>query len=110
MGTILITEQQDESSETIGSNSFGAMNITPVTVINYFHYNDIVVFSLDSTGAADWFQTLRKKQTSDNDFGYYLSYGLMIGPQSLFLFYNDVVSSQHRLSMYELKINSDNKQ
>jgi hypothetical protein len=101
-GVLLVTESQSQNTETVGGNTYGGFGMNTLMTITYYHYNDITVFSVDSNGTGQWYQVLRKKQTSDNDGGYYLSYGLLIGPQALYFFYNDQLNSENSLSAYSL--------
>lgn len=108
-GIVLMTESQWRSTEYIGSPGMGAFGVSNSMLVNYFHYNDILVFSLDSTGAATWHQVLRKRQSSDNDNGFYLGFGLFTGANNMYLFYNDRVLNQQTLSAYILETNGTNR-
>ncbi|HZG01579.1 MAG TPA: hypothetical protein VEY71_11275 [Chitinophagales bacterium] len=108
-GVIFVTESQSEYSETLSSTRMSTMGSGPGLVTNHFYYNDLVVFATDSNGAALWSQVLRKKQQSDNDGGYYLSYGLLVGPRELWMVYNDRVSGENNLSAYAVSGTGENK-
>lgn len=108
-GVIFFTESQWRSTEYIGSPGIGAFGISNTMLVTYFHFNEIIAFSLDSTGAASWYQILRKKQASDNDNGFYLSYGLFTGADKIYLFYNDRVLSQQTLSAYVIDTDGNNR-
>lgn len=108
-GILLFTESQWRSTEYIGSPGVGAFGISNTMLVTYFHFNDILVFSIDSTGAAKWYQVLRKKQSSDNDNGFYLSFGIYTGADKIYLFYNDRVLSQLTLSAYILDTEGNNR-
>lgn len=108
-GILFFTESQWRSTEYIGSPGIGAFGVSNSMLVTYFHYNEIIAFSLDSTGAATWYQILRKRQASDNDNGFYLSYGIFTGADNVYLFYNDRVLSQQTLSAYLLDIDGNNR-
>jgi hypothetical protein len=108
-GIILVTESQWRSTEYIGSPGMGAFGVSNSMLITYYHYNDIIVFSLDSAGAATWYQILRKRQASDNNNGLYLSYGLFTGADNMYLFYNDQVLNQQTMSAYIIDTNGNNR-
>lgn len=50
-----------------------------------YHYDDIVVFSVDSLGHLQWFHIIPKAQTGTADTE--LSYGLLVGPKALYFLY-----------------------
>ncbi|MCX7606471.1 MAG: hypothetical protein N2170_04285 [Bacteroidia bacterium] len=50
-----------------------------------YHYDDIVIFAVDSLGRLDWFRVIPKSQTGTSDTE--LSYALVVGPERLFFFY-----------------------
>lgn len=107
-GFIFFTESQSQHSETVASSRFNTMG-GPAMVTDHYYYNEVVAFSMDSLGGVEWYRVLRKKQQSDNDGGYYLSYGLLTGPRQLWLVYNDRVSGENNLSTYGISANGDNK-
>jgi len=107
-GALFVTETQTQYSENLTANRFTPMGGSGM-ITNHFFFNDLVVFSVDSAGAPQWYQVLRKKQQSDNDGGFYLSYGLLIGPRQLWLLYNDRVGGANNLSGYSVSGTGDNK-
>ncbi|MCS7188639.1 MAG: hypothetical protein RMJ66_02460 [Bacteroidia bacterium] len=50
-----------------------------------YHYEDIVIFAIDSAGRLEWFRVIPKAQTGSTDTE--LSYGLLVGPTHLYFFY-----------------------
>jgi hypothetical protein len=108
-GAIFVTEAQTQYSENLAAGRFNTMGAGPGMITNHFYFNDLVVFSMDSTGKPEWSQVLRKKQQSDNDEGYYLSYGLLIGPRQLWMVYNDRVGGANNLSGYSVSGTGENK-
>ena len=59
------------------------------TCTYYYHYNDVVIVSIDRDGDIEWASKLPKRQTSVNDGGYYSSYVSMVTNENLYLIYND---------------------
>ncbi|GDX47734.1 hypothetical protein LBMAG25_05520 [Bacteroidota bacterium] len=108
-GIIMLTESQWRSTEYIGAPGMGAFGVNNSMLITYFHYNDILAFAFDSIGSAQWYQVLRKRQSSDNDNGFYLGFSLFTGPDNMYLFYNDRVLSQQTLSAYIIDTNGNNR-
>ncbi|GIV24898.1 MAG: hypothetical protein KatS3mg026_0590 [Bacteroidia bacterium] len=50
-----------------------------------YHYEDIVVFAVDSLGQLEWWRVVPKSQAGTSDTE--LSYGLLVGPTRLYFFY-----------------------
>ncbi|MCS7162881.1 MAG: hypothetical protein NZ958_06125 [Bacteroidia bacterium] len=50
-----------------------------------YHYEDIVVFAVDSLGNLEWFRIIPKSQAGTSDTE--LSYALLVGPRHLYFFY-----------------------
>lgn len=50
-----------------------------------YHYEDVVVFAVDSLGRLEWWQVVPKEQAGSSDTE--LSYGLLVGPEKLYFFY-----------------------
>lgn len=56
---------------------------------NYYYYNDIVAFCIDSSGRLRWEQRIPKTQVSINDYGPFSSYASFIDSTSLNFIFND---------------------
>ena len=50
-----------------------------------YHYDDVLIFSVDSIGELQWVRILPKAQSSANSTE--LSYGLLVGPEAVYLIY-----------------------
>lgn len=50
-----------------------------------YHFDDIVIFAVDSLGNLEWFRVISKSQVGTSDAE--LSYGLLIGPTRIYIFY-----------------------
>lgn len=65
-------------------------NGMPITISkNLYHFDEILLFCIDSTGAFVWKKSINKKQTSENDYGYYSSVVVGVMPHQIDLFFND---------------------
>jgi hypothetical protein len=60
---------------------------------NYYYYNDIVAFCIDTNGQLRWEQRIPKIQVSINDYGPYSSYASFIDGSSLHFIFNDSKSN-----------------
>lgn len=59
------------------------------TISYAYHYNDLIVVSVDSTGMVEWTKRIPKRQFSVNDNGPYSSYALSWDGESLDIVFND---------------------
>lgn len=60
---------------------------------NYYYYNDIVAFCIDTAGSLRWEQRIPKTQVSINDYGPYSSYCSYLDNQSFNFIFNDAASN-----------------
>jgi hypothetical protein len=107
-GAILVTESESVSSESYTSNNYGAFGLTSGFTVNYYHFDDIAIFSFLPDGSLDWKQVLHKKQATEGDGGYYSSYIMVIGTSMLQFIYNDVINGQ--TSVADFMIDATGKQ
>lgn len=73
----------------------------------YYHYNDIIVVSVDPDGQIEWATKVSKRQTSANDGGYFSSFAHMVTDGKLYFIFNDTkknleVERQGRYFNYSL--------
>ncbi|HEU4717257.1 MAG TPA: hypothetical protein VFU15_05470 [Bacteroidia bacterium] len=55
----------------------------------YYYYNDIIVISIDSSGAISWAKKIPKYQVSRNDGGYYSSFAFAVSGDRMYFMFND---------------------
>lgn len=55
----------------------------------YYHYNDVIVYKINSEGEFEWVKKIPKTQITANDYGYYSSISNYINEQNLVFFFND---------------------
>ncbi|MBA2423095.1 MAG: hypothetical protein H0V61_07705 [Chitinophagales bacterium] len=101
-GAILVAESETVSSESFTTSNYGAFGISSGFTVNYYHYDDIAVFSFQHDGKLEWKQILHKKQATEGDGGYYSSFVTMIAPTSLHFIYNDVSNGQTNVAGYTI--------
>lgn len=78
------------------------------TCTYYYHYNDVIVVSVDPDGQIEWATKVSKRQTSANDGGYFSSFALMVTRDNLHLVFNDTrknleVDKQGKYYNYDLR-------
>jgi hypothetical protein len=59
------------------------------TYVKEYHYNDLIVYKLDSLGDMEWARRVPKKQVSTEDSKKYLSVTYALTQNNLHVFYND---------------------
>ena len=104
-GSILVAEQYfvREIGTGYGYNS------DPVQF--KYHYNDIVVVSIDPVGDIEWATKIPKRQVSLDDGGYYSSFAMMMRKGNLHFIYNDHklnIEEQRTSNLKNFKLDDDN--
>lgn len=83
-GDLIILAEQYYMYEINTTDSRGMSQI-----INYYNYNDCIVYSISSDGKLNWLRKIPKKQESVNDFGQLSSILCYINGGKMHLFFND---------------------
>ena len=103
-GGILITEAISVSSESYAGSNYGTFGISSGFTVNYYHYDEMAVFSFNGSGILKWKQILHKKQGTEGDGGYYSSFATIISPDALHFIYNDVQNGQTTVGGYNIDV------
>lgn len=103
-GGILVAESVSVSSESYNNSGYGTFGISSGFTVNYYHYDDIAVFSFKNDGTLNWKQILHKKQATEGDGGYYSSFATVISPAALHFIYNDVQNGQTSVGAYNIDV------
>ncbi len=61
--------------------------------INYFYYDDLICYKIDSLGKFEWFTKIEKEQISSNDYGYFSSIISYVSEGKMNLFFNDNIQN-----------------
>jgi hypothetical protein len=83
-GVILIAEQTYEDVICFFDNRTGLQ-----TCNTHYHYNDIIVISINPDGNVAWTRKIPKQQETINDDGLFSSYLLYQRNQTLYMLFND---------------------
>jgi hypothetical protein len=67
-----------------------------------YHYDNVVIISVNEDGQADWSQILKKDQTSLDDEGLYSSIATMLSPDNLTIFYNADIGRNNEVISFKL--------
>lgn len=71
---------------------------------NYYYYNDIVAFCIDTNGQLRWEQRIPKIQVSVNDYGPYSSYASFLNDNNLNFIFNDSRSNYNNEGIFNSQI------
>jgi hypothetical protein len=97
--TIIIAERY--FSDTY-SDQFWANGVPISTTRRLYNYDELVVFCLDSLGNINWNTLIRKKQTSEEDFGYFSSILTTVTPNFISIIFNEKISSVKDVVEYKI--------
>ncbi len=104
-GLILIAENTYNTTQTVEIPNYYSPAFPTIRTYTYLHKDDLFVQAFNTNGEAQWHQLIRKKQTSENDAGFYSSYGLLKGKNSIRLVYNETIEEQADLVSHTIKAN-----
>jgi len=62
-----------------------------------YHFDDVVVISIDDTGEAEWSAVIDKDQISMDDGGYYSSFCSLLNSEELIVLFNDDISRDNQV-------------
>ncbi len=99
-GALLIGEAMHTSDYNMPRTSFDTYFNSTST--NY-NYEDIVVLSINPDGSLLWGEVLNKRQQSEEDGGYYSSFGIVNVNEYLSFVFNENISSKTNLNHYLVK-------
>lgn len=68
--------------------------------VNVYYFNDILVLSTLPDGSLDWHNVLRKKQVSEDDEGFFSSYGVLTMDGKLRFVYNEEIFYKTNINEY----------
>ena len=68
---------------------------------NYYYYNDIVAFCIDTNGQLRWEQRIPKIQVSINDYGPFSSYASFMDSTSLNFIFNDTETNYDENGLFK---------
>ncbi len=96
-GMLLIAESSfiNESSQY---NTYYQMYTTTYN----FHYENVLVFSINADGTMDWECVLRKNQESENDNAFYSSYSVNVEADNVYLIYNKNIRRRSEIVAFRI--------
>ena len=99
-GALFVGETYYTSSKTVPRSSFDTFNVRQAG-LNY-HYNDLVVLSINPDGSLLWDEVLKKRQYSEEDKGYYSSFGMVNSGNALNFIFNEEISNNTNVNNYKM--------
>lgn len=102
-GIIFLAESYSISTEAFNSPGYGNFGGTTSLTVNYYHFDEVLAFSISDTGGVEWNQVIHKKQQTESDGGIFSSFALVIAPAQLILVFNDFSGGMDVLSTFTLQ-------
>lgn len=102
-GALLMGEVQYTSSRTVGASSYYSLYQRDFSQVTSYFHDDIIVLSINPDGGLLWSKVLKKKQQSEQDEGYFSSFGMVNSRQAVHLIFNETVSFKSTMSQYVLQ-------
>ncbi len=109
-GALIVAESAYSTSRNVTRSSFDTYYNSRRTmeVTNYYH-DDIIVLSIHPDGSLFWDNVLRKKQYSEDDDGYFSSFGVVNVRSALNLIFNEEITKNTTVNGYVLDAKGDYK-
>ena len=105
-GALFIGETYYTTNRSVPRSSFDTFN-TRQMGLNY-HYNDLVVLSVNPDGSLLWDEVLKKRQYSEEDKGYYSSFGMANSGNSLNIIFNEEISNNTNINNFKIESTGNN--
>ncbi len=108
-GLLMIAECFYIEKQAYNAYTSGIQGVAPQTTIfrNIYHYDEVLVFSIEPDATIDWWQVITKNQNSINDDGYNLSISTLVKKEMVFVFFN--LNYHNSNEIMEYSINSNGK-
>jgi hypothetical protein len=103
-GALIVGEYYDKTIENYDYTNYDPYYgyRTSTRQLEFYEYNDILLLSVDATGAMDWSNIIRKKQQSKEDRGVSSSFGLLNSQRFMYFIFNEDITQNSNVLMYAL--------
>ncbi len=101
-GAVLVAESEFVTTETRAAPGFYPSMFYSTVTYSYYHYNDIMVFSIHPDGTIHWDKILRKRQFSEGDDGFYSSFLLSFNRDKMHFIFNEEIGFNANVLDYSL--------
>lgn len=99
-GALIITERNRQLERRSAASRTQILSDYGIRPLVDYHYDELVVFSVQPNGEPHWSNILHKKQYSQDDGGVYSGFFLMENPRSLRFLFNDEIRFENTVSEY----------
>ena len=103
-GALLVSEYYDKTVESYEFTNYDPYYgyRTSTRQVEFYEYDDILLFSIKPDGTPSWDNVVRKKQISREDRGVNSSYAIVNGKQEVIFIFNEDVEQNSNVLQYEL--------
>ncbi len=103
-GALLVAEYYDKTVENYEYTNYDPYYgyRTTSRQVEFYEYDDILLFSIRPNGVPDWNSVIRKKQVSREDRGVNSSYAIVNSKQKLTFIFNEDVEQNSNVLEYEM--------
>ncbi len=103
-GALLISEYYDKTVESYEYTNYDPYYgyRTSTRQVEFYEYDDLLVFSIKPDGTPSWDNVVRKKQISREDRGVNSSYAFVNSKQKILFIFNEDVEQNSNVLQYEL--------
>jgi hypothetical protein len=104
-GALLVAEYYDKTVENYEYTNYDPYYgyRTSTRQVEFYEYDDILLFSIKPDGTPTWDNVIRKKQISREDRGINSSYALLNSRQKLYFIFNENVEQNSNVLQYEME-------
>ncbi len=104
-GALLVAEYYDKTVESYEYTNYDPYYgyRTSTRQVEFYEYDDILLFSIKPDGTPDWNNVIRKKQISREDRGVNSSYAIINSKQQITFIFNEDVEQNSNVLQYEME-------
>jgi hypothetical protein len=102
-GALMVAEYYDKTVENYEYTNYDPYYgyRTSSRQVEFYEYDDILLFSIQPNGSPNWNTVIRKKQLSREDRGVNSSYAILKGKEKLIFIFNEDVEQNSNVLQYE---------
>ncbi len=103
-GALMVAEYYDKTVENYEYTNYDPYYgyRTSTRQVEFYEYDDILLFSIQPNGVPSWNNVIRKKQVSREDKGVNSSYAIMNGKEKITFIFNEDVDQNSNVLQYEM--------
>ncbi len=103
-GALMVAEYYDKTVENYEYTNYDPYYgyRTSSRQVEFYEYDDILLFSIQADGTPSWNNVIRKKQLSREDRGVNSSYAIIKGKERLIFIFNEDIEQNSNVLQYEV--------